>query len=222
MSCIDDLELSDYVDGALTGERLREVEDHLAGCATCRSLVEDLQSIQLTARTLETIAPPPYLWTRIAAQLETPPASQGWASLFAWQGLAATAATLVIVTSLAWLGGRLATVPDLPAGPIASEAGVTPSELGAAEVPFTEAIAGLERIAQEGRDSLDPEVAGVLRANLTVIDEAIGQSRKALASEPESEVAQASLVEALRSKVGLLEDTVALINDSSAFAEPTQ
>ena len=45
-----------------------------------------------------------------------------------------------------------------------------------------------------------------------VIDGAIGESREALDKEPESTVAQDSLVEALRNKVTLLQDTVALIN----------
>ena len=52
----------------------------------------------------------------------------------------------------------------------------------------------------------------MLTASLTVIDGAIGESREALDKEPESTVAQDSLVEALRNKVTLLQDTVALIN----------
>jgi hypothetical protein len=94
-----------------------------------------------------------------------------------------------------------------------------PWELESAEAPLTTAISGLERIAHEQRDNLDPDIAAVLLTNLTVIDDAIGQSREALAAEPESELVQASLVEALRQKVALLEDTVALI-DVSSVEEP--
>ena len=61
--------------------------------------------------------------------------------------------------------------------------------------------------------SLDPATAKVMQANLAVIDEAIGQSREALKTEPASTAAQDSLFDALRSKVQLLQDTVALINE---------
>ena len=53
----------------------------------------------------------------------------------------------------------------------------------------------------------------ILKANLTVLDGAIGESREALKQEPENDVAQQSLFEALSNKVALLQDTIALINE---------
>jgi hypothetical protein len=82
-----------------------------------------------------------------------------------------------------------------------------------AEQQYAEAIAGLEELAAADRDALDGDTADVLQASLTVIDDAIGESRAALETEPESELAQASLFDALRMKVALLQDTVALINE---------
>jgi hypothetical protein len=82
-----------------------------------------------------------------------------------------------------------------------------------AEAQFTSAIAGLESITQTEQSSLDTGTADVLRTNLSVIDGAISESRAALETEPESEAAQESLFEALRSKVELLQDMVALINE---------
>jgi len=46
-----------------------------------------------------------------------------------------------------------------------------------------------------------------------VIDQAILESRAALRTQPASEPAQASLVENFKAKLGLLQDTVALINE---------
>jgi len=46
-----------------------------------------------------------------------------------------------------------------------------------------------------------------------VIDQAIRESRAALQSQPASELAQESLFEALRRKVGLLQETIGLINE---------
>ena len=55
--------------------------------------------------------------------------------------------------------------------------------------------------------------AATLQKNLAVIDQAIGESRAALRTQPASEPAQASLVENFKAKIGLLQDTVALINE---------
>ncbi len=46
-----------------------------------------------------------------------------------------------------------------------------------------------------------------------MIDQAIGESRAALRAQPASEPAQTSLVENFKAKIGLLQDTVALINE---------
>jgi anti-sigma factor RsiW len=87
------------------------------------------------------------------------------------------------------------------------------AELDLANQHYENAIAGLEKVAKDGQAALDPQVAAVLQKNIGVIDQAIGDSRAALRSQPTSEVAQASLFEALQRKVGLLRDTIALINE---------
>ena len=68
-------------------------------------------------------------------------------------------------------------------------------------------------MAKDGQGSLDPQTAAVLQKNIGVIDQAIRESHAALQAQPTSEVAQASLFEALQRKVSLLRDTVALINE---------
>ena len=87
------------------------------------------------------------------------------------------------------------------------------AEYQLAERDLTNTIEGLERIAADDPAALDMETADVLKANLTVLDGAIGESREALKKEPENDVAQESLFEALRNKVALLQDTIALINE---------
>ena len=86
-------------------------------------------------------------------------------------------------------------------------------ELRLAEQHYEKAITGLEQIAKSGEGALDPQVAATLRNNLGVIDQAISDSRVALAQQPGSQLAQESLFEAFRRKVALLQDTVALINE---------
>jgi hypothetical protein len=60
---------------------------------------------------------------------------------------------------------------------------------------------------------VDPQLAATLQKNLQLIDQAIGESRAALAREPASTPAQQSLFEAFRTKIAFLQDTIALINE---------
>jgi len=66
------------------------------------------------------------------------------------------------------------------------------------------------------RDGLDPQTSDALQNNLAAIDAAIGESRAALVAEPQSEVAQQSLLEGLKTKVALLQTTA-----GAAFAADT-
>ena len=132
----------------------------------------------------------------------------------------------VLVTgTLAMVGTRLEPLRQVPADDAATTvAGASAGAAGGtgdsavdavrhAEGEYIQAISGLEAITSTAADTLDPETADVLKANLTVIDQAIGESRAALKTEPESQLAITSLFEALRSKVALLQDMVALINE---------
>ncbi len=87
------------------------------------------------------------------------------------------------------------------------------SELQAAEQHYQNAIGGLEQMAKAGESTLDPQLATTIRKNLAVVDQAISESRTALANQPTNELAQESLFDAFRRKVGLLQDTVALMNE---------
>ena len=71
----------------------------------------------------------------------------------------------------------------------------------------------IEAIATTEQSELDPRTAATLQKNLAVIDQAISESRAAVRSEPASEPAQQSLIEGFKTKIGLLQDTVALINE---------
>ena len=78
---------------------------------------------------------------------------------------------------------------------------------------YEKAIAALEQVANQSDSPLDAEVMATVRQNLAVIDKAIDDSRTALRSQPESQLAQESLFDAFRRKVSLLQDTIALMNE---------
>jgi hypothetical protein len=129
----------------------------------------------------------------------------------------AAAAMVVLLTGATWIAWhdaatRVGSHQVARATPVQDETTLAP-EVQLAEQGYSTAIGDLEKVTQEQGGSLDPETAKVMKANLAVIDQAIGQSRDALQSEPANTMARESLFEALRSKVQLLQDTVALINE---------
>ncbi len=94
------------------------------------------------------------------------------------------------------------------------------AEFRLAEQHYQNAIAKLEQAARldqaasgGSQSVLDPQTAAMLQKNLQVIDQAIAESRSALKAEPLSAPARDSLFDALRRKVALLQDTIALMNE---------
>jgi uncharacterized membrane protein YccC len=96
---------------------------------------------------------------------------------------------------------------------VSGDAAQIEAELRQAEAHYEKAIQGLEQIANAEKGALDPQTAATLQKNLSVIDQAISESRAALRAEPTSQPAQMSLIDSFKTKMGLLQDTVALIND---------
>jgi hypothetical protein len=228
MTCDDSPEaIQELVDGALDGARRASLDAHLAGCAACRGLASDLREIRRAARTLEPLATPPSVWPRLTEQLRAPQATPsrsaitGWPSN--WRHLAAAALVVVVAgVSLILLlrGGPPAGGPS--SDPASMGAGnASPSEvvqsveteLQAAERHYEAALANLERMAEGGDPRVDGQVVKTLRQNVALVDAAIADSRAALQTEPQSLPARESLFEALRRKVGLLQDTITLVNE---------
>ena len=222
MSCRDyEALIGDYVDGDLDEAQRASFESHLSTCASCRAVVADFTTIRAASLSLEAHVPPAHVWHTLSAAIDAEPkpffgvggARGGWET--AWRAFAPAAAMALLVVAMSWTAGQLSTVPSgreartsTPSEPVTILA-----EYRAAEQDLTNTIQGLERIAATDPTPLDMETADVLKANLTVLDGAIGESREALKKEPENDVAQQSLFEALRNKVALLQDTIALINE---------
>lgn len=220
--------LSEWIDGALTVERRAAFDAHLAGCAACAGLASDLERIRAAARQLGPIDPPEHLWLEIAGQMHldqkpAPPAASTPAHRHpAWQWIG-LAAALVLVTLSVYVARHVGLPGSQPApGPVVTTGGnVAPTgsvetfqdELKQAEAHYERAIAELEAIAKNNDGTIDPAITAAVQKNLATIDRAIADSRAALNTNPESEPARDSLFEALRRKVGVLQETVALMNE---------
>jgi anti-sigma factor RsiW len=228
--------IHDYLDDALDVRARTELERHVAGCAECRRLVDDLREIRKAFAGLkdDLREPPVRAWGRLerAIRLEhelrstqRPQSSQrelarrAPRTLRSMPWLAAAAVLILAATvGLQFRAGRRAAPDSSTATPGASVASSdaaqeVEAELRAAEEHYTKAITGLEQITKTEQGALDPGTAATLQKNLAVIDQAISESRAALRTQPASEPAQESLVESFKAKIALLQDTVALINE---------
>jgi hypothetical protein len=201
-----------------SAEARADIDAHLSTCAGCRALAADLATIRAAAADLPVLAPPPVVWARLRPLVAAPasPATPRFGVPAPW--LAAAAALLVAVgAALGMLAADRGATGS--AGGDASVAQVA-ADLEAAEAHYLRAIAGLEQIARTDDPALDPQVASVLRANLQAIDGAIRETRSALQTRPDDDVARRGLFEALDGKVALLEQTVSLIDAERVLDDP--
>jgi hypothetical protein len=224
--------INDYVDGTSDPFERNAVEQHLRACAVCRQLVDDLREIRRATGALELREPPVRAWGRIerAIKLEQGNDSRtrgsysfvgkaGWGTSGRTPYWLAAAAVLLLATlvGVRYMPGRSQpagdgdTVETSVSASRAAEA--IESELRLAESHYENAIKGLEAAAQNDQDALDPRTAATLQKNLAVIDQAISESRAAMRAQPASEPAKQSLIENFKTKIALLQDTVALINE---------
>ena len=175
------------------------------------------------ARGLPPIELPPTAWTRVSAAIEAERAAQRTPGR--WQRFVLPlAAAAVLVAAVAGDRDVAAGSGALGPAPAARRRSTTrrrrppscwgrwrpssnrPKSISRPRLP------GLEVLARD-RQALDPQVAADLQKSLLVIDQAIGESRAALKTQPMSTQAQDSLFEAFRSKIVLLQDTISLINE---------
>lgn len=148
--------------------------------------------------------------------------------------LAAAAAVLIAVTAsvtlVATRSGRPSARPSLvaantpapaaqpadaqvdipaPAPRVANASAIRPNAVPVQEV-YAREIAELDSIARDRRSNLDTSTVAVIEKNLHIIDQAIAQSRAALARDPNSGFLHHQLNDALNQKISLLR-TVALL-----------
>jgi len=234
MSCEElGIQLDDLVDGTLAGEARERVEAHLRTCTACRATLADLRRIREGARSLPRVEPPADGWAKLSAALDAEAARGRKAAVVArparggvfatWRpawGILAAAAVLAIAVATTLVLYRTPSAPDdraagtAPANAATAElVSTVEMELQLADQHYQNAIAGLEQVWREGQGTVDPQTAAVLQKNMGIIDQAVRESREALNAQPANEVAQTTLFEALRRKVDLLKDMVALVNE---------
>lgn len=75
MDCnkMEEIIFTDYIDGRLAGQALKDAQDHLASCSRCRDLASELASIGAEFKKSGHEEPPARLWERILSEINRPP-----------------------------------------------------------------------------------------------------------------------------------------------------
>jgi hypothetical protein len=209
--------LSDYLDDELESAERARVTAHLETCGECAGVLQELRSVVARAQTLPSTPPRANLWPSIEARI----ARGGlFARIAAWasqrvsftvpQLAAAALALMVLSGGVVWMsqyGGRTTSLPPVDAHGVLPAAFVNPQ--------YDEAIADLERTLDAGRSHLDPQTIRIIETNLASIDQAIEQSRRALAADPANAYLNSHLAEFQQRKLALLRRASALVGPRS-------
>lgn len=212
-------ELSSYLDGELGAARRTEIDSHLAVCAECTSVLDELRVVVATAATLESPAPERDLWPEIEARLVPRGDVVGSSSRRWWADrafaltipqLAAAASVLVLLSGAgAWLLSQRAARTIAPSAGVPSIA-VTPTPTGGDVFAtfdakqYDAAVADLQRALEQNRNRLQPATIRTVERNLAIIDQAIEQARKALEADPSNPYLNGHIAEQMRRKIRVL------------------
>lgn len=214
--------LSDHLDGHLPADEAGAVAEHLAACAECRAVADDLDEVKRRARALGGMAPPHDLWDGIRSRLDegsdvvdltlhldVPTRSEALAAprRRSWARVGRAAATVALMLGAGAAGWGLRPALEHGDGSIAAlgtgdgavpGAGVFAASGDAESADALGAdVADLERMLGLASDGLDPNTVRVLRKNLAIIQAAVAESRAALEIDPDNAYVRSHLENAV-------------------------
>ena len=229
-TCTDfEAKLADLMDGSLDQAARAAMASHRATCAACDALASDLDTIRTDAAALPTLSPSRDLWAGVAERIEAPvvalpvTAAQGpvvtatIAPRRRWPAMAAAASLLVAATAgITWSVARQS-APDTSvaddtgfAAAMALSQNVRAASRPALNETYDREIAVLRAIVDQRRSELDSATVAILDKNLKVIDDAIAESKAALARTPASAFLLDRLTDAYDSKLRTLRAIAAM------------
>lgn len=209
--------LSAYLDDELAPEDAAALEAHLTRCEECVTALGELRAVMAWADSYPGRAPATDVWPRISARLHhtrggpvdllnersgRPP----WLIGALPKALAAGIA-LMAVAGGGWLLGRASApaVPALAVIPVAEMRGVPSTDVTMLQAEkYAAAIAELEMALSARTAGLDSGTVRILNEKLHVIDRAIADARRALASDPNSAYLAQHFTRMMRHKLILL------------------
>lgn len=208
-------EISRSIDGELDARREARLAQHLAACAECRLVAEDLRLIVHGAAGLAPVEPSERVWQNIRVGLEAAGAKPGgelvrpgtrplFSPVLTAPRLAAAGVLAVGLVALGIvIGTRIGRTGAL-VDPEAKER-LTLAKLDEAERHYRQAVQALGQAFAAGKGALAPQVAELFERNLAVIDAMIQASEAAVREEPDDLQARSFLLAAYEKKMNLLD-----------------
>lgn len=201
-------QLSDLLDDALPADEREVLQAHLAGCAECATLLDELRRVVARAQALEDRPPQHDLWPGVAAAIGASPSGRRRIAFTMPQLLAAGIALMLVsgggvALALKARAGRLAaTVAATMANPAVPN--VTPASSTTAERGYDAAVRELAAELAAGRGRLDSTTVRVVEQKLQLIDRAISEAERALAADPGNTYLHGHLTQTRMRKLDLL------------------
>ncbi len=204
-----ELQFSEYLDGALPPAASAALEAHCADCEPCRSLLADLRRVLARAQALEDRAPRADLWPGVAAAIGAAPRGRRRVS-FSLPQLAAAGVALMLLSGGAvavWLRVPSGAAPATAAVPAAQASSVAASQ---STRGYDAAIRRLEQELARSRGRLDTVTIRVVEQKLALIDRAILEADRALATDSSSPYLRRHLARTRQQKLDLLRHATAI------------
>ncbi len=180
-------------DGTLPADERAEVDQHLAGCPTCRREAEGLGALLAEARALpRSLAPERDLWGGIEGRLAPrAPAVVRAIPGRRWRPLLLAAALAAVL-----LGGAALLLLRPPARPGAA--------FTREQARYLAASTELARALAQDPGHLAPETQAVVGRSLSVVDQAIAEAEAALREDPRNPGLQQMLLARYAQRLELL------------------
>jgi anti-sigma factor RsiW len=215
--------LSDYLDGALSGDARARFGRHLGECAECAAARDDLASILGVARESreQSVAPPDEraMWLRIrntveeeqrvsAARAASGADQSFWARL-AGRRWALTLPQLATATAGVAVSVALVTALGMRALLDARREEQPPRARVVRQLQNQDDMVRIEYLRQrvdQRRNRWDAHMRDTFDRNMSVIDETVNEMLQELGERPHDEVSEETLNAAMRDKIELLKE----------------
>ncbi len=201
--------LSDYLDGTLDPEAERELVGHLAGCPECGVLLADLRRVLVRAQALEDLPPRQDLWPGVAAAIGAAPARK-WRVTVPVPLLLAAGVALMVATA-AVVAVLLRTHPVAPIA-VSNPPDRIQQSLTAVDDArgYDAAVKALTQELDRNNGRLDSTTVRIVNQKLALIDRAIADAERALATDPANNYLHGHLTQTRLRKLDLLRRAAAI------------
>ncbi len=238
MTCAEyEARLQDWLERDADAATRMRMDAHRAGCAVCARLTREVQDVIAAAQALPDLMPSRDLWAGIERRIEAEvvpfpspgaPVSPLAGPAFrrqapaAWKAVLAASVLVAATATATWTAARrnVAVPAGIAAGAPGADSGFAAAmnltrnaRLASGKTldqTYDQEIASLRAIVNERRGELDPATVAVLEKNLAIIDQAIAESKAALAQNPSSAFLLDRLTDAYQSKLRVLRAVAAI------------